>query len=57
VHFCAASPATSSGAGRPNTDLIAAVDQALAVLEQQGGRAAVDLLQARGAGFGLTWRS
>ena len=41
---------------RPNTELAAAVDQALAVLEQQGPRAAADFLEARGAGFALTCR-
>lgn len=42
--------------GRPNTDLAAAVDQALAMLEHQGIRAAADFLQAHGAGFRLTCR-
>lgn len=41
---------------RPNTDLSTAVDQALAMLEQQGARAAADFLKARGAGFALTCR-
>lgn len=47
---------TSLGAGRPNTDLAAVVDQALALAEKQGARAAAAFLTARGAGFALTCR-
>lgn len=47
---------TSTGAGRPNTDLAAVVDQALALAEKQGARAAAAFLTARGAGFALTCR-
>ena len=50
------STTSSAGIGRPNTDLAAAVDQALTMLEQQGARAAADFLQARGSGFRLTCR-
>jgi hypothetical protein len=50
------STTSSTGADRPNTTLAATVDQALAVLEQRGARAAADFLQARGAGFALICR-
>ncbi|NTB05821.1 hypothetical protein [Agrobacterium tumefaciens] len=42
--------------GRPNTDLAAVVDQALALAEKQGARAAAAFLTARSAGFALTCR-
>lgn len=42
--------------GRPNTDLAAAVEQALAVAIEQGTRAAARFLINRGAGFALTCR-
>lgn len=45
---------SSAGADRPTTDLAAAVDQALAVLEQNGARATAAFLEERGAGFALT---
>lgn len=41
---------------RPNTDLAAVVDQALAVALEQGARAAAHFMEARGAGFALTCR-
>lgn len=43
-------------ADRPNTDLSAAVDQALAVCLELGPRAAATFLEARGAAFALTCR-
>ena len=47
---------TCTGASRPNTDLAAVVDPALALAEKQGTRAAAAFLIARGAGFALTCR-
>lgn len=41
---------------RPNTKLAATVDQALAMAEDQGLRAAAHFLEARGASFALTCR-
>jgi hypothetical protein len=45
-----------AGTGRPNTDLAAAVDQALALAIEQGARAAARFLEGQGAGFALTCR-
>jgi predicted ArsR family transcriptional regulator len=44
------------GADRPDTALAAAVDLALAVLEQDGARAAAAFLEQRGARFAMTCR-
>jgi hypothetical protein len=42
--------------GRPNSDLAAAVEEALAVAIEQGTRAAARFLTDHGAGFALTCR-
>jgi hypothetical protein len=47
---------SKNSAGRPNTDLAAAVDQALAIAIEQDARAAAHFLESRGAGFALTCR-
>jgi hypothetical protein len=41
---------------RPNTDLAAAVDQAVVILIEDGPREATNFLEARGAGFALICR-
>jgi len=47
---------TSTSAGRRNTHLASIIDQALALAENQGMRAAAAFLTERGAGFALTCR-
>lgn len=51
-----ASTSTSTATDRLGTNLALAVDQALALAERQGVRAAAAYLVARGAGFALTCR-
>lgn len=50
------SPKSGADTGRPNTERAAEVDQALAMLDQQGLHAAAQFLQKRGAPFGLVCR-
>jgi hypothetical protein len=46
----------TAGVDRPNAELAASVDQALAIEIELGTQAAAAFLEARGAGFALTCR-